>query len=356
MAVASTRSQILSIGGRRVGSGCNCFIIAEAGVNHNAEPRLARLMVDAAVEAGADAIKFQTFTAGTLVTESAPKAEYQKQGTDAGESQLEMLRGLELSSAAHREIQDYCRERGITFLSTPFDERAADLLEELEVPAYKISSGDLTNIPLLKHVARKGKPMILSTGMAWLGEVEDAVRAVRDEGCADLVLLQCVSNYPADEEDVNLRAMHTMATAFHAPVGYSDHTTGIEVALAAAALGACVIEKHLTLDRGLPGPDQAASLEPGELSAMVRGIRKVESALGDGRKSPRKSEEPVASVARRSLTAARDMPAGTRLTRDVILARRPGTGLAPNKLESILGRTLRRKIKSGELFNLDMFD
>lgn len=332
------------------------FIIAEAGVNHNGDVAMARQLVDVAADAGADAVKFQTFRAENLATEAAPKAEYQLRHTEADESQFAMLKRLELSREAHRMLSDHCRQRGIIFLSTPFDEEAADLLFELDVPAFKVSSGDLTNLPLLAHIARKGKPVILSTGMSNLDEVTDAVRAINDAGGTQLVLMQCVTNYPARPEDVNLRAMQTMRATFHLPVGYSDHTEGMEVALAAAALGASVIEKHLTLNRNLPGPDHAASLEPRELAALVSGIRKVESALGHGRKECAASELETARVARRSLTAARDIIAGTRLTREMIAARRPGTGLPPAMLPQLIGRTLRANVEAGSMFALEMLE
>jgi N,N'-diacetyllegionaminate synthase len=317
---------------------------------------MARRLIDVAAEAGADAVKFQTFRAEALVTASAPKAEYQLQTTSEQESQLEMLQRLELPKTAYPELQMHCDQRGILFLSTPFDESAADFLDQIGVLAFKISSGDVTNIPLLEHVARKGKPVILSTGMSDMNEVGKAVQTIRNGGCEDLVLLQCVSNYPANPADVNLRAMQTMATEFDVPVGYSDHTTGIEVALAAVALGACVIEKHFTLDRNLPGPDHRASLEPPELAAMIEGIRKVEAALGDGRKARAASEADTARAARRSLTAAQDLSAGTRLTRDMIAIQRPGTGLSPALLSSVVGRTVCVNVRAGSLLSLEMLN
>jgi N-acetylneuraminate synthase len=352
----SEAQQSILIGDRPVGPSDPVFIIAEAGVNHNGDVAMARQLVDVAADAGADAVKFQTFRAENLATEAAPKAEYQLRHTEADESQFAMLKRLELSREAHRMLSDHCRQRGIIFLSTPFDEEAADLLFELDVPAFKVSSGDLTNLPLLAHIARKGKPVILSTGMSNLDEVTDAVRAINDAGGTQLVLMQCVTNYPARPEDVNLRAMQTMRATFHLPVGYSDHTEGMEVALAAAALGASVIEKHLTLNRNLPGPDHAASLEPRELAALVSGIRKVESALGHGRKECAASELETARVARRSLTAARDIIAGTRLTREMIAARRPGTGLPPAMLPQLIGRTLRANVEAGSMFALEMLE
>ena len=331
-------------------------MIAEIGVNHNGDVRLAKQLIDLAAAAGADAVKVQTFTAEALVTPASPKAGYQIETTSATESQLEILRGLELSEDAHWELQQHCNQKGVMFLSTPFDAAAADLLEQLDVPAFKISSGDVTNLPLLEHVAGKGRPMILSTGMANIDEVAEAVKAIRDAGCEQLVLLHCVSNYPASVSDVNLRAMHTMAEAFQVPVGYSDHTTGIEISIAAVALGACIIEKHFTLDRNLPGPDHRASLEPSELGTLIQGIRRVGAALGDGKKVPADSELETARVARRSLVAAENISAGTRILREMIAAKRPGTGLSPAKLSLILGRTALVDITAGSMLTPEMFD
>jgi len=334
-----------------IGSSHPCFIIAEGGVNHNGDIELARRLVDIAFESGVDAIKFQTFNADAVVSETAPKAKYQKETTDAGESQLEMIRRLELSPEAHLELQSYCREKGILFLSTPFDVGSVDFLDNLDVPAYKIGSGEITNWPLLQHIALKGKPIILSTGMSFLSEVDEAVRVIWETGNEQLVLLHCVSNYPADPSTVNLRAMKTMEKSFLVPVGYSDHTPGIEVALAAVALGACVIEKHFTLDKDLPGPDHKASLEPEELRALVDGIRIVEAALGDGQKKPDRSELNTAEVARRSLVAARDIPANTELREELIAIKRPGTGISPVFLPHLIGRITKVKIVEGTLIS-----
>ena len=344
----------VEIAGRPVGPGHPCFIIAEAGVNHNGDLNQAKQLIDAASEAKADAVKFQTFKAERVASASAPKAAYQLQRTDRRESQREMLRRLELSEEAHRELIAYCAARGILFLSTPFEEASADLLERVGVCAFKIPSGEITNLPLLEHVARKGKPMIVSTGMSTLAEVEAAVRSIQAAGNGALVLLQCVSNYPADPSDANLRAMRTMADAFTRPVGYSDHTPGIEVALAAVALGACVIEKHLTLDRALPGPDHHASLEPAEFSALVRGVRTVEAALGHGRKEPASSEAATAAVARKSLVAARHIPRGTPLTQELLSIKRPGTGLPPSALSVVLGRKAAQEIPAETVLTWEM--
>jgi N-acetylneuraminate synthase len=344
------------IDGREVGANRPCFFIAEAGVNHNGSLELAHQLVETAARAGADAVKFQTFKAERLATPEAAKAAYQRRETDPEESQYEMLRRLELSPAAHRELAEHCRRERIMFLSTPFDEESADLLNDLGVPAFKVPSGELTNLPFLSYVARFGKPLIVSTGMAGLGEVEAAVRAVRATGNEEIILLHCVSNYPADPVDVNLRAIETMTRAFGVPAGYSDHTEGTEVSLAAVALGACVVEKHFTLDRTLPGPDHRASLEPLELTALVRGIRVIESALGDGRKEPAAAEAETAAVARRSLVAARSLAAGTTLAEEMIAMKRPGTGLPPSMRSYLIGRVLRAPVREGELLSLQMFE
>ena len=348
--------QAVQIGKKAIGPQEPVFVIAEAGVNHNGDLELARALVDLAVDAGADAVKFQTFHADRLATADAPKAGYQLKTTGDAESQLEMLRRLELSANAHRELDAYCRERGILFLSTPFDEEAVDFLDELGVPAFKISSGDLTNSPLLEHVAGKRKPVILSTGMSQLSEVIEAVSVLNAAGCENPVLLHCVSNYPADAADVNLRAMQTMRAAFDLNVGFSDHTEGMDVAVAAVALGACVIEKHFTLDRALPGPDHRASLEGEELRELVRSIRRVETALGSGRKQPAASEIETARVARRSLVAARAIPAGVSLKREMVVLRRPGTGFPPTALHTLLGRITVREIAGGAILEESMFE
>jgi len=346
----------LNIGGIGIGPGHPCYIIAEAGVNHNGSLASAFALVDVAARSGANAVKFQTFRADQLATPAAPKAAYQLERTDPGESQWEMLRRLELTPAAHQELIAHCRSRNIQFLSAPFDEESADLLDQLGVPAFKIPSGEITNLPFLRHVARKRKPMLVSTGMAEMVEVAAAVQAIRQEQTRDIVVLQCTSNYPADPADLNLRAMATMAHALDLPTGYSDHALGLEAALAAVALGACVLEKHFTLDRRLPGPDQSASLEPVELAALVRGIRRVEAALGDGIKRPAASEAGTRAVARKSLVAAADLPAGAFLNSAMLVVRRPGTGISPSQLEEILGQRLRCAVPEGTVLQRSMLE
>ena len=343
----------INFGKRVVGAGRPAFVIAEAGVNHNGNLDLAFQLVDAAIAAGAEAVKFQTFIAAELIAAGAAKAEYQKATTGDQESQLEMIKRLELSFGDFQKLKIYCDDQGITFLSTPFDLKSIDFLANLGVVAFKISSGDLTNDPLLRHVAAKGRPVILSTGMSNLDEVREALAVLHD---TDVILLQCVTNYPAAAEDINLRAMLSMQSAFDVNVGYSDHTLGIEVALAAVALGACVIEKHFTLDKNLVGPDHRASLEPHEFKAMVDGIRKVEASLGNGQKIPAASETSNAAVARRSIVAARDISAGTQITSAEIAFKRPGTGLAPRMADQLLGKTARVDVKAGSLLDLEMFE
>ncbi len=345
-----------SIAGRLVGPGYPCFIIAEAGVNHNGDPALARRLVTVAARAGADAVKFQTFKADALASPEAPKAEYQRSSGEADESQHAMLRRLELSAEMHRELMVQCQQEGILFMSSPFDEAAADFLAQLKVQALKIPSGEITNLPFLRHIAALRLPTILSTGMADLGEVEAAVRTLRDSGALPLALLHCVSNYPALPSACNLRAMATLSAAFGVPIGFSDHTLGTDVSLGAVALGACIIEKHFTLDKKLPGPDHPASLEPDELTAFVRGIRSIEEALGHGRKEPVASERETALVARKSLVASLSLSAGERIEPSMILIRRPGDGVPPAQLSLVMGRKLRRPVRAGQTLQWDMFE
>ena len=317
------------------------FVIAEAGVNHNGDPTLARALVDVAVAAGADAVKFQTFTVNRLLTRRAAKAEYQQRATGSEQSQYEML-------FAH------CADVGIEFMSTPFDPESARYLKRLGVRRLKISSGDVTNLPMLEVVGALGLPVVLSTGMADMAEVEAAVTTLRGAGATDLAILQCVSNYPADPALTNLRVMDAFARAFGAPVGLSDHSTGLAMSIAAVARGAAYIEKHFTLDRSLPGPDHPASLLPDELRALVAAIRDVEAALGDGVKRPAPSELPVREVARKSLVAARDLPGGAILTREDLDVLRPGTGLSPAALPAVLGRRTARAISHHTPITEDM--
>jgi len=331
------------------------FIIAAAGVNHNGDLKIAKKLIDAAANAGADAVKFQTFSADRLVTKNAPKANYQNETTDKNESQYEMLKKLELSFEEHKFLKKYCEEINILFLSTPFDFESVDLLEKLEVELYKVGSGDLTNIPLLKYIAEKNKPMIVSTGMSNLAEVEEAVKVVKETGNNELILLHCVSNYPAKYENVNLKAMNTLKTAFNVKVGYSDHTPGIEVPIAAVAMGAKVIEKHFTLDKTMEGPDHNASLSSKELKEMVSNIRYVESALGSGIKKPQDSEKNNKKVSRKSLTAARNLKKGDKISKKDIDIKRPGTGISPKFIDEIVGSVLLGNIKLNDLLKWSDF-
>ncbi len=322
----------------------NCYIIAEIGVNHNGSFDLACQMIDAAAACKADAVKFQTFRAEDLVTTSAAKAAYQSANTQNDDSQFSMLKALELSEDEFGKLHAYCHKKGIEFLSTPFSLDAVDLLARIGVDAYKVSSGDLTHLGLLTHMARQSKPIILSSGMGTIGEVEEAIAAIHEGGGTDVSLLHCVSNYPAAPEDCNLAAMDTMAQAFGVPVGWSDHTLGAAISWAAVARGARIIEKHITLDQSLPGPDHKASMEPDDFAEFVTGIRRIEAAIGDGRKGPTEAEKKTALVGRRSITTRHDMAKGTVITADDIKIVRPGTGLAPRLLPVVIGCVLTRDV------------
>lgn len=349
------QSQI-KIGKKLIGLQDPCFIIAEAGVNHNGDIVLAKRLIDVAVEAGADAVKFQTFKAENVVTSSAEKAEYQKNATGTVESQYEMIKKLELSEADFWDLSEYAKETGIIFLSTPFDEESVDLLAQIGVPAFKIPSGEITNFPLLRKIAQKSRPIILSTGMATLGEVEEALNYLKKHGTEEIILLHCTTSYPAPVKSVNLRAMDTLRCAFQVPVGYSDHTEGITVPIAAIAMGACVIEKHFTLDRKLPGPDHRASLEPQELIAMVKAVRDVELARSNGVKGPTEEEEGIKMVARRSIVAKCDIRVGGVLTEGDLVIKRPGTGIEPRYFDSILQKKARVLIQRDQVIQWDMIE
>jgi len=332
-----------------ISEGKPCFIIAEAGVNHNGSLESAEKLVDAAKSAGADAVKFQTFKAENVLTQNVEKAEYQKETTSAEESQYDMIKKLELTEYDFKDLANHAKEKKIMFLSSPFDKESVDLLDEMNVPAYKIASGEITNFPLLKHIAEKEKPIILSTGMATLGEIEEALNVIRNEGVEDIVLLHCVTSYPVKMEDVNLSVIETLRHTFKLPVGFSDHTLGITIPIAAVALGACMIEKHFTLDRNLPGPDHKASLEPDELKEMVQAIRDVEKALGDGIKQPTVAEKEIKKVARRSIVAKVDISEGTVITGDMLDVKRPGTGIEPKYMREIIGKRVKAYITKDDL-------
>jgi len=338
----------INISGRKIGNGHPIFVIAEAGVNHNGSLKLAKKLIDAAKRAGADAIKFQAFITEELVTENAPKAVYQKKNVPE-KSQYEMLKALELSETDIKALFAYCQKKKIIFLSTPFDIKSADFLFRIGVTAFKISSGDLTNLPFLEHIAKYKKPIILSTGMATLQEVKEAVKKIYASGNRKLVLLHCTSNYPTEYKEVNLKAMETLRKAFRTPVGYSDHTMGIEIAIAAAVLGASIIEKHITLDKIMSGPDHLASIDPAELKALVTSIKNVETSLGSDQKHPVKSELKMKSIARRSIVAAVDIPKRARLEPWMLTLKRPGTGIEPKYIKDIIGKYTNRKIFKNNL-------
>jgi N,N'-diacetyllegionaminate synthase len=327
------------------------FIIAEAGVNHNGNLDMALQMVNVAAAAGADAVKFQTFKAEKIITVNAPKARYQMETTGSAESQLEMIRKLELDEPAHKTLLNHCQEKGIQFLSTPFDLEIIDLLDRLGLSIFKIPSGEITNLPYLRKLGALSKQLILSTGMADLGEIEDALSVLTDFGTPleNITVLHCNTEYPTPFEDVNLRAMQTIAHAFGVAIGYSDHTTGIEVAVAAVALGAAVLEKHFTLDRNLPGPDHKASLEPDELKAMVRAIRNIEKALGNGIKRPSPSEAKNKTIARKSLVANQSIKIGERFSADNMTAKRPGAGISPMRWDEVLGQLSQKDYEKDDL-------
>jgi N,N'-diacetyllegionaminate synthase len=317
------------------------FIIAEAGVNHNGDINLAKKLIDAAVDAGADAVKFQTFKASNLVSKKAKKADYQNSTTNSSESQYDMIRKLELDKETHCELMAYCKQVNVTFLSTPFDNESIDLLNDLGLQSYKIPSGEITNLPYLKHIGSLNKEVILSTGMANLSEIEAALGILIQNGTSkeNITVLHANTEYPTPMEDVNLNAMLTIRSAFKVKYGYSDHTNGIEVPIAAVALGASVIEKHFTLDRNMPGSDHKASLEPDELKAMVRAIRNIEIAMGNGIKTPSSSEQKNMDIARKSIVAINPIKIGEFFTESNIGIKRPGNGISPMQWENILGKT-----------------
>jgi N,N'-diacetyllegionaminate synthase len=331
----------------------NTYIIAEAGVNHNGSLAIAKRLVEVAKACGADAVKFQTFKTEKLVTQGAEKAEYQKLTGSGQDSQYHMLKRLELKVEEFKILVEYCRQLGIDFLSSPFDEESADLLESLGMKAFKIPSGEITNIPFLEHIARKGKPVILSTGMSTLGEVEEAVGIFRNSNSSSLILLHCVTEYPAPYGEINLKAMFTLRAAFGVEVGYSDHTPGIELPPAAVALGATLIEKHFTLDTGMEGPDHKASLNPEDFGLMVRAIRNVEQSLGDGIKRPAPCELKNRDVARKSVVAATRIEKGQPISMNILTVKRPGYGIQPKDIRKIIGLKARKTIERDEVLQWD---
>ena len=328
------------------------FVIAEAGVNHNGSLELAKKMIDAAVEAGADAVKFQTFKAEKVVSRYAPKAEYQKKTTVAGESQFEMIKKLELDAVTHQTLIDYSKTKNVRFISTPFDLDSIDLLNELGLEIFKIPSGEITNLPYLRKIGSLKKQTILSTGMADLGEIEDALGVLIKAGTVreNITVLHCNTEYPTPMQDVNLKAMQTIKAAFPGiHIGYSDHTPGIEVPIAAVALGARVIEKHFTLNKNMEGPDHKASVEPDELKSMVTAIRNIERAMGNGIKRPSPSEVKNKLIARKSLVATEPIKTGERFSADNITAKRPGTGISPMRWDEVLGQIAQKNYEKDQL-------
>ena len=328
------------------------FVIAEAGVNHNGDIEIAKKLVDVAVKAGADAVKFQTFKAERLVCKDAQKADYQKVTTDSNESQFDMLKSLELTPDMHEVLIDYCRERNIIFLSTPFDIESMLYLASLGIDTIKIPSGEITNYPYLRAAGQTGKKVILSTGMSNLSEVKEAVGVLKVNGCKDVSILHCNTEYPTPYVDVNLRAMLTLHDELNVEVGYSDHTMGIEVPIAAVALGATIVEKHFTLDRNMTGPDHKASLEPDELCKLVGCIRNIELALGDGMKEFSQSERKTISIVRKSIVAKCDIKAGDAFTEENLTTKRPGIGVSPMRWSEVINKEAKRDFKMDELIEL----
>lgn len=330
------------------------FIIAEAGVNHNGKIELAYKLIDVAKEAGADAVKFQTFTADTSVTKTAKKAGYQNKTTDKKETQYEMIKKLELNEQQHKKLISYCKKKNIQFLSSPFDFASIELLNKLGLNTYKIPSGEIINLPYLRKVGEYNKKVIMSTGMADLGEIEDALNILINAGTKKekITVLHCNTEYPTPIEDVNLTAMNTIRDAFKINVGYSDHTLGIEIPIAAVAMGANVIEKHFTIDRNMAGPDHKASLEPDELKAMVHAIRNIEKALGNGIKKPSPSELKNKQIARKSIVVAKNIKKGKVFTEKNITVKRPGNGISPMRWDEVLGRIAKRDFSVDELIEI----
>jgi len=330
------------------------LVIAEAGVNHNGSLEMAFELIDAASDAGADVVKFQTFKAENLVTQSAAKADYQLGTTDVKETQFEMIKKLELSYDMHLKLISKCKEKGIRFSSTGFDSSSVDLLIDLGVDFIKVPSGEITNLPYLRHVGTKGLPIILSTGMCTMQEVANALEILEKAGARkhDITVLHCNTEYPTPMEDVNLRTMISMESELGLKVGYSDHTLGIEVPIAAVAMGATVIEKHYTLDRTMEGPDHAASLEPLELKQMVKGIRNIEKAMGDGVKKPSNSEVKNISIVRKSIVASKEIKLGDEFTSDNLGVKRPGTGISPMQWDEVVGKVASKDFQADELISI----
>lgn len=346
--------KVIKVSGRKIGQGERCFVIAEAGVNHNGDVAIAMKLIKAAKEAGADCVKFQTFKAEQLVTADAPKAQYQLEVTDRSESQFVMLKKLELSVGAYKDLLAYCKELDIIFLSTPYNIEDIEFLEALGVSAYKVASGQIVEPLFLTAVAKTGKPIYLSTGMATLAEVDEAVRTIRGAGNDQLILLQCTTNYPSRHEDANLLTIPIMANAFKTIVGYSDHTQSNTACLVAIGLGARVIEKHLTLNKTMPGPDHSSSADPEEFRQLVSNIREADLALGSGVKEPCPAEIENARGMRRSIVAARKILAGEIFSENMLAIKRPGIGIRPALMVELLGRSVVKNINEDDLIDWDM--
>jgi len=344
----------IAVAGKWIGDGQPCYVVAEAGANHNRDLDIAKELIGRAAAAGADAVKFQTYSAETLYSKKTPRFKYLEALGNV--STYELLKSLEIPRNWHAELAEYCAQRGVVFFSSPFDFRAVDELDEVGVPLFKIASFEIVDVGLIRHVASKGKPVIISTGMATLADIEDAIEACHSVGNEQVVLLQCASLYPAPARIINLCSMDTMRIAFRCPVGLSDHTTGITIAIAAAARGAAVLEKHYTLDHTMPGPDHPFAIEPDELMSMVRAIREVEEALGDGRKVGPSEEEAqeMFRLGRRSLVAAAPIPAGTILTADRLAVKRPGYGIRPKDINLVVGRAARVDIEEDDVITWDL--
>lgn len=330
----------------------NTFIIAEAGVNHNGNIELAKKLIDVAAEAKVNAVKFQTFKTENLVSKNAKKAKYQERTTSKSESQFEMLKKLELDIETHKILMNYCKEKEIMFLSTAFDLESIDILNNLGIEIFKIPSGEITNYPYLRKIGRLKKKVILSTGMSYIEEIQAAIKVLQENGTVDITVLHCNTEYPTPMEDVNLNAMNTIKKTLDVEIGYSDHTTGIEVSIAAVAMGAKVIEKHFTLDKNMEGPDHKASLEPNELKEMVNSIRNIEKAMGSGIKEPSKSEIKNLIVARKSIVASRMIKKGEKFTEDNLACKRPGNGISPMRWEKIIGKIAIKDFEEDEMIEL----
>lgn len=348
--------EVMKIGNRNIGDGNPCYIIAEAGSNHNRDFDTALKLIDVAVEAGADAVKFQIFSADTIYSKKTPMASYltNKKLTEKNETLYDLIKKLEIPRNWTPDLMEYCRKKGITFLSTPFDLAAVDDLENAGVEAFKVASFEITHLPMLKKISATGKPIILSTGMANLEDIEVALNCIRKAGMSEVTLLHCAIAYPPRYEDINLRAMDTMKQAFQVPVGFSDHTMGHVTDVAAVARGACIIEKHYTLSRNQKGPDHPFSLEPDELKAMVKAIRQTEQILGSSIKGPTEAEAELHRIARRSLVAAKDIAAGTVITEDMIAVKRPGFGIPTRHMEIVIGRKAAKDIEEDDILTWDM--